>query len=226
MAGQRDMMPPAETPAGGFARKVKYASPLRKSKVSSSTNIRRNRRPEIQPRPRMPGVPGLLVLRPGSVPGRRLGVGFGDNHEVFSSWPDRNLRTASDQHERSPGGRGSRNHPKAMNVLVRLVLTLSLVGATTGCTSYLVQQQGKFSPGHYPDCPSVYTYSRMELASIEWAFSGDSAPPDACLRHYYPKATKDPFYGDANRWMTPLYVLSLPMDVVVSRHAWASRPTA
>jgi uncharacterized protein YceK len=84
-----------------------------------------------------------------------------------------------------------------------------------GCTSYLMQQQGKAWLGSYKDCPSVYAMSRMELASLDWAFSAESRPADPCLAHYYPKADKDSFYSDVNRYLAPLYVLSLPADALL-----------
>jgi uncharacterized protein YceK len=84
-----------------------------------------------------------------------------------------------------------------------------------GCTSFLVQQQGKHSTGHYPDCPTYYTSTRLETASLEWAFSDASKPPDSCLGHYYPRADKDSFYMDVNRAMSPLYILSLPVDFLL-----------
>lgn len=106
------------------------------------------------------------------------------------------------------------NTPLARH-FARLALAIPLVGGLEGCTAYLVQQQGNPWPAQYPDCPSIYTATRMEIASVSWAFSGESAPPDSCLAHYYPKATQDPFYRDMNQWLTPLYFLSLPMDVLV-----------
>ena len=102
-----------------------------------------------------------------------------------------------------------------MKQLIRAALVLPLAGAFSGCTSYLVQQQGKPWPGHYADCPTVYGSTRMEISSIAWTFSGESSPPDSCLGHYYPKSDKDSFYLGVNQWLTPLYVLSLPMDVMV-----------
>lgn len=102
-----------------------------------------------------------------------------------------------------------------MKHLVRLALALPLAGAFGGCTSYLVQQAKQPWPAHYADCPSVYTTTRMEMSSIAWAFSGESAPPDSCLGHYYPKAAKDPFYQGMNQWLTPLYFLSLPADLML-----------
>lgn len=102
-----------------------------------------------------------------------------------------------------------------MKFLFRLVVALPLAGPLGGCTSYLVQQQGKPWPGHYADCPSIYTLTRMEISSIGWAFSGEQTPPDTCLGHYYAKAAKDSFYEDMNQWLTPLYFLSLPMDVML-----------
>ncbi len=57
--------------------------------------------------------------------------------------------------------------------------------------------------------------SRMELASLSWAFSDESTPPDACLGHYYSKADKDVFYHDINQVMAPFFVLSLPADFML-----------
>ncbi len=97
------------------------------------------------------------------------------------------------------------------SILKNLAALLPLAG----CTSYMTQQQGQPWPGHYADCPSLYTLSRMELASLEWAFSGDSKPADPCLAHYYPKANRDPFYSEVNQYLTPLHALSLPMDAIL-----------
>lgn len=102
-----------------------------------------------------------------------------------------------------------------MNRVVKLATTLPLVGAIGGCTSFITQQQGKAWPGHYKDCPNIYTATRMELSSLSWAFSDDSAPSDSCLRHYYPKAEKDSFYQNVNKAMIPFFILSLPADALL-----------
>ncbi len=101
------------------------------------------------------------------------------------------------------------------SLLKNLTALLPLAGSLAGCTSYLTQQQGQPWPGHYADCPSLYTLSRMELASLEWAFSGASQPADPCLAHYYPKAGRDPFYGEVNQYLAPFHALSLPMDALL-----------
>lgn len=100
---------------------------------------------------------------------------------------------------------------KLTNPVAILIMAVSL----TGCTSLLTQQQGKHWPGYYQDCPSVYMTTRMELSSLAWAFSDDKAPADSCLAHYYPKAGKDAFYSDVNKYLIPAFILSLPADVLV-----------
>lgn len=102
-----------------------------------------------------------------------------------------------------------------MKEFIRLALVIPLAGLGGGCTSFLLQQQGKHWTGHYRDCPTYFSATRLEAASLEWAFSGEQKPPDACLAHYYRKAAKDSFYQDFNQAMTPLYVLSLPVDVLL-----------
>ncbi|SMF95568.1 Protein of unknown function [Methylomagnum ishizawai] len=106
-----------------------------------------------------------------------------------------------------------------MNILSKLAASLVSASALTGCTSFAIQQQGKPWPGHYADCPSVYTLSRMEWASLAWAVSGAPKPGDACLKHYYTKADPGGFYRDINQYMAPFYVLSLPADAMVDTMA-------
>jgi len=61
----------------------------------------------------------------------------------------------------------------------------------------------------------MYRMTRLEVASLSWALSGELMPSDACLAHYYPKATRDATYKTANQWLTPLYLLSFPIDASV-----------
>lgn len=137
------------------------------------------------------------------------------------SFPQRKLAAAAD--ERQPPSsdiRGRLVAPflmSAKNVrnFILLALAVPLAGLCGGCTSFLLQQQGKHWTGHYPDCPRYFCSTRLEAASLEWAFSGDQQPPDACLAHYYRKAGKDSFYQDFNRAMAPLYLLSLPVDLML-----------
>jgi uncharacterized protein YceK len=79
----------------------------------------------------------------------------------------------------------------------------------------MVQKQAKPQPDPQHVCPDVYPLTRMEMASLAWAFSDDPSPGDPCLARYYPKAAKDTFYASSNRYMTPLYILSLPVDAMV-----------
>jgi len=103
-----------------------------------------------------------------------------------------------------------------MNIIAKLTLLLPVLAcALAGCTSFIIQRQGKLPPEHYRECPSVYALSRMEWASLEWAFSGEPKPEDPCLRHYFKKADQDGFYRDSNQYMVPLYLLSLPMDATL-----------
>lgn len=102
-----------------------------------------------------------------------------------------------------------------MKNFIRLALVIPLAGLSGGCTSFLIQQQGKHWPGHYQECPRYFSATRLETASLEWAFSGERKPPDACLARYYPKAGKDGFYQDVNQALIPLYVFSLPVDVLL-----------
>jgi uncharacterized protein YceK len=97
--------------------------------------------------------------------------------------------------------------------LARVLAVLVLAGVSAGCTSYLIEREGKDWPGHYADCPVIYRMTRLELASLSWAISGDKKPSDSCLAHYYPKAGKDPTYQSDNRIMTPFYVLSFPVVI-------------
>lgn len=93
------------------------------------------------------------------------------------------------------------------------LLVFALAGVFGGCTSFLIDREGKPWPGHYADCPVVYRMTRLELASLSWALSNNQKPSDACLAHYYPKAEKDPDYRSDNRMMAPFYVLSVPLVV-------------
>lgn len=102
-----------------------------------------------------------------------------------------------------------------MNNKFALSFILASTSMLTGCTSFVIQQQGKPWPGYYRDCPAIFTMSRMELASLSWAFSGETKPADPCLKHYYTKADQDGFYRDINQYMTPFYVLSLPVDAIL-----------
>lgn len=104
--------------------------------------------------------------------------------------------------------------PHRVKALPKLMAVLTL-GMAAGCTSFVTQQQARHWPGHYRDCPKLYTLTRMELSSLEWAFSDDLAPADACLAHYYPRAHKDSFYSGANRYLIPGFVLSMPVDALV-----------
>jgi len=99
----------------------------------------------------------------------------------------------------------------ACQSLARKLVVFALAGVSGGCTSYLIEREGKHWPGHYNDCPVVYRMTRLELASLSWAISDDSKPSDRCLAHYYPKADKDPVYRSDNRMMVPFYVLSFPV---------------
>lgn len=101
-----------------------------------------------------------------------------------------------------------------MKFIIRLAALLPL-GTVSGCTSLIIEQQGKHLPGHYGDCPRIYAATRMELSSLSWAFSDDLAPSDACLKHYFKRAGKDAFFRDYNKLMIPGYLLSLPADVVM-----------
>ena len=100
-----------------------------------------------------------------------------------------------------------------MKPILGLALSLALAGF--GCTTVMVQKQAKPRADDHHMCPDVYPLTRMEIASLAWAFSDDLSPDDPCLARYYPKAAKDPFYASSNRYMMPLYILSLPVDVMV-----------
>lgn len=102
-----------------------------------------------------------------------------------------------------------------MKYFTRLALFLALACLLEGCTSFLIQQQGKHWPSHYRDCPKLYTITRMELAALSWAVTGDPLPANTCLAHYYTAADQDGFYRDINRTMTPFYTLSLPADLLL-----------
>lgn len=102
-----------------------------------------------------------------------------------------------------------------MKHITRLALAMALAGPLGGCTSFLIQQQGKPWPGHYADCPKIYTATRMEFASLAWAVSDATRPPDACLAHYHAQAEQDSFYRDINRGLAPFYALSLPADLLL-----------
>ncbi|MGZ8218885.1 hypothetical protein [Methylomagnum sp.] len=101
-----------------------------------------------------------------------------------------------------------------MKTLLKWTAILALTTAA-GCTSFVTQQQGRYWPGHYRDCPGVYTLTRMELSSLEWAFSDAMAPTDTCLAHYYQKARKDSFYSEVNRYLIPGFILSMPVDALL-----------
>lgn len=105
--------------------------------------------------------------------------------------------------------------PKKSNSLTVITFSIFLVTYLTGCTTMLIEKQGLGKPAFYRDCPKVYMMTRMEAASISWVFSGDMKPDDSCLAHFYPKATKDSTFRTTNSLLTPMFLLSFPIDVTV-----------
>lgn len=117
------------------------------------------------------------------------------------------------------GGGGSptlcRLHQSSMSCLSRLIVVCLFALLQTGCASFLIENQGGNWVGKYKDCPTVFQLTRLEIASLEWAIMDGQIPSDACLRHYYKKAGKDASYMTSNRAMSPLFVLSLPVDLTL-----------
>ena len=104
-----------------------------------------------------------------------------------------------------------------MHYLIRLLLLLTLTLATAGCTTLMLEKQGKPKSATQTRqvCPSYYAMTRLDAAALDWAFSSQPVPADACLALYYPKAAKDSLYQNATLWMSPLIMLSLPFDIMV-----------
>lgn len=102
-----------------------------------------------------------------------------------------------------------------MTCLSRLLVVGLFALLQTGCASFLIENQGGHWVGKYKECPTVFQLTRLEIASLEWAIMDGQIPSDACLRHYYKKAGKDASYMMSNRAMSPLFVLSLPVDLTL-----------
>jgi uncharacterized protein YceK len=96
------------------------------------------------------------------------------------------------------------------------VLLLLLLGATaTGCATMMVEKQGKPRSANTESCPKVFSLTRKDIAALDWAFSEDPKPADACLALYYPKAEQDTLYQSSIQAMSPLIMLGLPGSVMV-----------
>ena len=104
-----------------------------------------------------------------------------------------------------------------MKRFIRHLACLILSLTASGCTSVILQRQGspQILAQARKTCPELYQLTRLDLASLEWAMFDDNQPADPCLALYHPKAAKDPFYASMNAYMSPLYVISLPVDVMI-----------
>lgn len=101
--------------------------------------------------------------------------------------------------------------------LIKSLACLLLLLTASGCTSIILQRQGspQLQAQARKSCPELYQLTRLDLASLEWALMDDKQPSDPCLALYHPKAAKDPFYASMNAYLSPLYVFSLPVDVMI-----------
>lgn len=79
----------------------------------------------------------------------------------------------------------------------------------------MVEKQGKPRSANTDSCPKVFSLTRMDIAALDWAFSDDPKPADACLAIYYPKAEQDTLYQSSTQVMSPLIMLGLPASVMV-----------
>jgi len=102
-----------------------------------------------------------------------------------------------------------------MKLSLRLLLSLLAAGIASGCTTLLVEKQAKPKLAHAQQCPRLYSLTRMEMAGLDWAFSGPGKPADHCLALYYPKSDKDSLYQTSYSYLSPLMIMSLPADMVV-----------
>jgi uncharacterized protein YceK len=102
-----------------------------------------------------------------------------------------------------------------MNRMLKLLLLLLMAGTGSGCASMMVEKQGKPRSANTKCCPKVFALTRMDIAALDWVFSDDSKPADACLALYYPKAEQDTLYQSSTRALTPLIMLGIPASVMV-----------
>ncbi len=102
-----------------------------------------------------------------------------------------------------------------MKGLHRIVLALSLAATEPGCTTLLIEKQGKPKSANTASCPRIYSLTRMDVAALDWVFSDDPRPADACLALSYPNAGKDTLYQTSTRAMSPLIMMGLPVSVMV-----------
>ena len=77
------------------------------------------------------------------------------------------------------------------------------------------RKKGKPRSANTDSCPKVFSLTRMDIAALDWAFSDDPKPADACLAICYPKAEQDTLYQSSTRVMSPLIMLGLPASVMV-----------
>ena len=102
-----------------------------------------------------------------------------------------------------------------MNRRLAALAASLLVASGTGCTTMMLEKQGKPKAEHASVCPVVYAMTRLDVAALDWAFAADPRPADPCLALYYPKAAQDTLYQTSTRYLSPLMMLSLPLDVVL-----------
>ena len=79
----------------------------------------------------------------------------------------------------------------------------------------MIEKQGKPRSANTESCPKVFSLTRMDIATLDWAFSDDAKPADACLALYYPKAEQDTLYQSSTRAMSPLIILGMPASATV-----------
>lgn len=85
----------------------------------------------------------------------------------------------------------------------------------SGCMSSLIERQRDNKARNPPSCPQAYSMTRLDMAGLDWAFSENQKPSDPCLADSFVKAGQDPFYQNSVRYLTPLIVLSLPIDLII-----------
>jgi len=102
-----------------------------------------------------------------------------------------------------------------MNIIGKCIAIVLANGALSGCAMFMLENQGGPWIGKHEDCPTIYQMTRIEVASLRWAIFDGKTPKDPCLARYYKKARKDDAYMTGNRYMSPFYVLSLPVDLTL-----------
>jgi len=102
-----------------------------------------------------------------------------------------------------------------MNRPLKLLLGLLLAAVTSGCATMMAEKQGKTRSADIGACQRIYSLTRMDIAALDWAFSDNPQPADACLARYYPKADQDTLYQSSTQVMSPLIMLGLPASMTV-----------